>query len=483
MQGDSTAPEAPLGRMLLLGGPRHPSVLPPIQLFLVTIALACTAALIGYVNGTPEDAVLTGAVALLGGYMAANVGANDVANSVGPLVGARALPLGAALLLAAGAEIAGALLAGDHIVGRIAFRIVDPDMVRDPTGFVFGMAAALAGAALWVNAANLLHAPISTTHAIIGGIVGVGLFALGVHAINWGEIVAITLGWFVSPVASGLVAIVILAFIKREMLSVQDKVRAARTWIPILVAAMSALFTLFLINKGLGNLWQPTKPVLVTTVLAASIATLALAGPYIRRTSMGLANRPQTVRKLFRVPLIAAAAFLAFAHGANDIANIAGPMTAILHVQATSDLAIAPGIPLWIFLVGALGLAFGLLLFGSPMVRIVAMRITKINPVRAYSVAMATAATVTMASWIDLPVSTTQIAVGAIFGIGIYREFRARKDAEKAVLQEGAKLKRRRLLIRRGDVARILIAWAVTFPAAALISGALFALVSFLLDL
>ena len=474
MQSDSTAPEAPPGRTLLLGGPRHPPVLPPVQLFLVSLALACVAALLGYLNGTPEDAVLAAAVALLGGYMAANIGANDVANSVAPLVGARALPLGTALLLAAGAEIAGALFAGDHIVGRIAFRIVDPEQVRDPVGFVYGMAAALAGAALWVNAANFIRAPISTTHAVIGGIVGVGLFALGASAIAWGEIAAITLGWFVSPVTSALAAIAILAFLQRELLDVQNKVRAARTWIPILVAAMAALFSFFLINKGLVNVWHPTTPVLATTVLAAFVGTLVLAGPYIRRASMGLANRAQTVRKLFRVPLIAAGGFLAFAHGANDIANIAGPVTATLHVQATADLDLAPDIPFWVFLLGALGLAAGLTLFGGGMVRMVATRITKINPVRAYAVAMATAATVTAASWIGLPVSTTQIAVGAIFGIGFYREFRARKEQE---IKENAEPKRPRRLIRRGDALRIVVAWTITFPASAMISGLLYWLI------
>ncbi|WP_420403398.1 inorganic phosphate transporter [Nisaea sp.] len=474
MQGDSTAPGTQFGRLFFLGGHRRSSVLSPLQLVLVTFALACCAGLLGYLNASPGDAVLTAMVALLGGYMAANIGANDVANSVATLVGARVLPLGVALLFAAVAECAGALFAGDQIVGRIAFRIVDPDLVRDPVGFVHGMAAALAGGAIWINLANALRTPVSTTHAIIGGIVGVGIFALGIQAIVWGEVAAITIGWFVSPVASALAAIAILGFIKRELLEVRDKLRASRTWIPLLVAAMSALFTFFLIKKGLANVWQPTAPVMLTTVLAAFIASMALAGPYIRRTSMGLANRPQTVRKLFRLPLIAAGGFIAFAHGANDIANIAGPVTAILHVQATSDLDLAPGIPFWVFLLGAIGISSGLLLFGGGMVRVVATRITKINPLRAYAAAMAAAATVTAASWIGLPVSTTQTAIGAILGIGIYRELRAKKNR---ALKANAKPKRPRRLIRRGDALRIVIAWTVTFPASAVISGALYWLI------
>lgn len=441
---------------------------------LLALAFACIALLIGYVFGSPQDAVFSACVALAGGYMALNIGANDVANSVGPMVGARALPLGAALLLAAVAETAGALLAGEHVAGRIAYRIVDQEMVRDPAQFVIGMLSALIAAALWINAANLLRAPISTTHAIIGGIVGVAVFAIGADAVAWPQISLITLGWFVSPMVSAAAAISILAFIKSELLGVQNKVRAARTWIPILIAAMAALFTLYLIAKGLANVWSPTTPVLITTVLGTFVAALAASGPYIRRSSMGLANRNQTVQALFRVPLIVAGGFLAFSHGANDIANIAGPVTAILHVQETSDLSLSLDIPIWVFMLGAFGLSVGLLFFSSGMVQVVATRITKITPVRAYAIAMATASTVTAASWIDLPVSTTQIAVGAIFGIGMYREYQTRRDQEKRVLEDGATKKKQRMLIRREDAIRILTVWIITFPAAGLIAGALF---------
>ena len=440
---------------------------------LLALAFSAAAFLLGYYFGSSQDALFAACVALVGGYMALNVGANDIANSVGPMVGARALPLGAALLLAAVAEIAGALLAGEHVAGRIAYRIVDQDAVHDPVQFVYAMIATLAGGALWINAANLVRVPISTTHSVIGGIVGVTVFSLGTGAVVWPEISLITLGWFLSPVVSAIAAILILAFIKSQLLEVQNKVRAARTWIPVLIAAMAALFTLFLIAKGLSNVWRPATPVLVTTILGAFIAALVASGPYIRRVSMGLANRSQTVQALFRVPLIAAGGFLAFSHGANDIANIAGPVTAILHVQKTSDLSLALYVPFWVLLLGALGLSAGLLFFSSGMVRVVATRITKINPIRAYAIAMATASTVTAASWVGLPVSTTQIAVGAIFGIGIYREYRARRDLEKRVFEEGVKQKKQRMLIRRDDAVRILAVWAMTFPAAGMIAAAL----------
>lgn len=463
--------------LLNVGDPHGSTFLSGPQLLLACVTLAIFAGLLGYLFGTHEDAVFTAATALLAGYMAANIGANDVANSVGPLVGARALKMGAALFVAAIAEIAGALLAGDHITSRIAYRIVDPNQILDPVGFVHGMLSALAGAGLWVHLANRFRAPISTTHAIFGGILGAAFVALGSGAINWPEVSSITVGWFVSPLASGLIAAAILAFIKSELLDPQDKIRAARTWIPILVAAMAALFAFYLVSKGLAKIWQPKTPVLVTVVVLAFVGALSLTGPYIRRSSMHLANRAQAVRALFRVPLIAAGAFLAFAHGANDIANIAGPVTAILHVQETSDLDIRLSIPYWIFVLGALGIASGLLLFGPGMVRVVGSRITKINPLRAYAVAMATAITVTAASWVDLPVSTTQIAVGAIFGIGIYRELRNRRAQQLQSAEEGKKQKRPRLLIRRADTIRILIAWTITFPSAAAISAVLYWLI------
>ncbi len=473
MQFDSSAFSKTFGRGTIGGVIGKPVTL-SFRQCLIAFAFACIALLIGSLFGNPQHAVFSACVALAGGYMALNIGANDVANSVGPIVGARALPLGAALLLAAVAETAGALLAGHHVAGRIAYRIVDQDTVRDPAQFVIGMLAALIAAALWINAANLLRAPISTTHAIIGGIVGVAVFAIGSEAIVWQEISLITLGWFLSPIISATAAIFILAFIKSELLGVQNKVRAARTWIPILMAAMAALFTHFLIVKGLSNVWAPTTPVLITTVLGAFIAALVVSGPYIRRSSMGQANRNQTVQALFRVPLIVAGGFLAFSHGANDIANIAGPVTAILHVQHTSDLSLSPNIPIWVFVLGALGISCGLLFFSAGMVKVVATRITKITPVRAYAIAMATASTVTAASWIHLPVSTTQIAVGAIFGIGIYREFLTRREQKEKAHKTGAEQKKKRRLIRRDDAIRILAVWALTFPAAGLIAVALF---------
>tara|TARA_R110002012_G_scaffold91128_8_gene222230 strand:- start:1728 stop:3170 length:1443 start_codon:yes stop_codon:yes gene_type:complete len=473
MQLDNSVLDKALGRDATDSAPGRPATLSRGQCLLVLV-FAGAAFMTGYLFGSPQDALLSAIVALIGGYMALNIGANDVANSVGPMVGARVLPLGAALLLAAAAETAGALFASEHVAGRIADSIIDQNAVRDPAQFVYGMLAALIGGALWVNAANIVRVPISTTHAIVGGIVGSTIFGLGINAVVWSEISLITLGWFASPVISAIAAVLIFAFIKSELLDVQDKLRAARTWIPLLIAAMAALFMLYLTSKGLANVWAPTKPVLVSTVLGAFIAALVVSGPYIRRSSMGLANRSQSVRSLFRLPLIAAGGFLAFSHGANDIANIVGPVTAILHVQETSDLGLSFDIPIWILLLGALGLSCGLLFFSTGMVRVVATRITKINPIRAYAIAMATASTVSAASWIGLPVSTTQIAVGAIFGIGIYREVRARRDQEQRVLEEGAKEKKQRMLIRRDDAIRILAVWAVTFPAAGLISATLF---------
>ena len=473
MQHDTSSLRKSLWRGALGGLTDNPVAL-SLRQYLLVLVFACIALLIGYYFGNSQDAVFTACVALVGGYMALNIGANDVANSVGPIVGAKALPLGAALLLAAIAETAGALLAGAHVADRIVFRIVDQEMVRDPARFVIGMLSALIGAALWINMANLLRVPISTTHAIIGGIVGVTAFTIGTEAVIWSEISLITLGWLISPIISAAIAISILALIKSKLLGAQNKVRVARTWIPVLIAAMAALFTLFLIAKGLSNVWRPTTPVLVICVLGIFIATLVVCGPYIRRISMGLANRNQTVQALFRVPLIVAGGFLAFSHGANDIANIAGPVTAILHVKQTFDLSLSLGTPLWVLVVGTLGLSCGLLFFNSGMVRVVATRITRITPVRAYAIAAATASTVTAASWAAMPVSTTQIALGAIFGIGAYRELAARRQQRERALKASATRKKQRLLIRREDAVRILFVWAVTLPATSLISAALF---------
>jgi len=209
MRLDSSVLDKAFGRGATDRAPGRPATLSREQCLLVLV-VAGAAFLTGYLFGSPQDALLSAVVALIGGYMALNIGANDVANSVGPMVGARVLPLGAALLLAAVAETAGALVASEHVAGRIAYRIIDQNAVHDPVQFVHGMLAALAGAALWVNAANFVRAPISTTHAIVGGIVGVAVFASGTGSVVWSEISLITLGWFLSPVISAAAAILIL---------------------------------------------------------------------------------------------------------------------------------------------------------------------------------------------------------------------------------------------------------------------------------
>jgi PiT family inorganic phosphate transporter len=425
--------------------------------------------------------------AVLGGYMALNIGANDVANNVAPAVGARALTMAGALAIAAVFEAAGALIAGGDVVETISKGIVDPARVADPDVFVWAMMAALLSAALWVNLATYLGAPVSTTHAIVGGVVGSGIAAAGVGAVDWQTMGAIAVSWVISPVLGGIVAAAFLAFIKINIIYQDDKIAAAKRWVPALLAIMAASFGCYLVMKGLRNVWHPGVWAIAAIGVAIYAATHAALKPWVARRAAGLENRNQSLRILFHPPLICSAALLSFAHGANDVANAVGPLAAIYHSAVAHGVAAEVTIPLWVMLIGAAGISLGLALFGPRLVRMVGEQITKMNPMRAYCVALSAAVTVIVASALGLPVSSTHIAVGAVFGVGFFREFYTRHSARRRTyiarqLPANARAKddddsddeipARRKLVRRAHFVTILAAWVVTVPASALLAAA-----------
>lgn len=454
-------------------------------LFLVLVG--CLAALL--LAETSHWFLLTAAV-VLGGYMALNIGANDVANNMGPAVGARVLTMGSALVLAALCESAGALLAGSGVVSTISSGIVSADQFARPQDFPLAMLAALVAAALWINLATMIGAPVSTTHAVVGAVVGAGLVAAGTVALDGLTLTAIAAGWLVSPVLGGVAAALLLAFIKTFILRRSDRLAAARRWLPAIFAAMAGTFTLYLILVGLPALrGAGALPVLGLGAVAAGLA-YAISRPAVRRAARGLDDRNQSLRHLFRPPLVVAAAILSFAHGANDVANAVGPVAAIFSALGEDGVGAPDGVLLLpVLVVGALGISLGLLLFGPRLVRMVGERITRLNPIRAFCVLLATAATVLLASAAGLPISSTHTAVGAVFGVGFYREWymnrerRARAAANPADLLarpeagEAADI-RRRMLVRRAHVLTIVSAWMVTVPA----SGSLAVLVWFVLS-
>jgi PiT family inorganic phosphate transporter len=265
----------------------------------------------------------------------------------------------------------------------------------------------------------------------------------------------------------------------------EDKIAAAKRWVPVLVAIMAGVFSAYLVMKGLKRVWKPDPWLIAAIAAAICAATYGVVKPLVARRAAGLENRSKSVHGLFTLPLICSAAMLAFAHGSNDVANAIGPLAAIIGAAGSGGIAAKVEIPLWVILIGAAGISLGLVLYGPKLIRRVGEEITKLNPMRAYCVALSAAVTVIVASTLGLPVSSTHIAVGAVFGVGFFREYlsarqtRARcgPSANGSGNGNGGTYRHRKL-VRRGHLMTIAAAWVITVPATAVMAGALFFLIA-----
>ncbi len=494
-------------------------------------------------TGELPNNVFLAVAALFGAYMAMNIGANDVANNVGPAVGSKALTMGGAIVIAAIFEGAGALIAGGDVVKTIKKGIIDISAFGgnvDP--FIWAMMAALLAAALWLNFATMIKAPVSTTHSIVGGVMGAGIAAAGFGIVAWGTMGMIAASWVISPVLGGIIAAAFLFAIKKTIVYKEDKVAAAAKWVPLFVAIMSWAFVTYLTLKGLKKVWPSIVDVLVflpdaekpSFMVAAIFGLIVAAAVYlllkatVSKRAGSIENSRAGVNLLFTVPLIFAAALLSFAHGANDVANAIGPLAAINDAVVSGGISAKAGIPLWVMAVGALGIALGLALYGPKLIKTVGSEITELDQMRAFSVAMAAAITVIIASQLGLPVSSTHIAIGGIFGVGFLREYlestsekdeiaieKQLLDDEKRLLQayneelktleakegkskedyerivglyhmideEKDKVKEAKKqlkstekvkYVKRDAVKKIIAAWVITVPAAAILSAVIF---------
>lgn len=471
-------------------------------------------------QGMP-NAMLLMAAAVIGGYMAINIGANDVANNVGPAVGSGALSLGAAVVIAAIFEAGGALIAGGDVVSTIKGGIIDPSSLGESRAFVWLMTAALLAGALWLNLATWMGAPVSTTHSIVGGVLGAGIAAGGWGIADWAVMGKIAASWVISPVLGGALAALFLFVIKKSVLYRKDVVPAARTFVPWLVAIMAWAFGTYLMVKGV-------KKVIKVDFLEATLIGLAVAAvvffamrALVGRKASTMENSSAGVSGLFTWPLIFAAALLSFAHGANDVANAIGPLAAINDALAADSVVTSASIPLWVMMVGALGLAVGLMLFGPRLIKTVGSEITELDKTRAFCVALSAALTVIVASQLGLPVSSTHIAIGGVFGVGFLREYlksnyatqlhkimehhdpeeqerlkpflddfrnasveqmeKLLKQAKKKKQVPLSKSERKRLkkiyreeMVKRSHLVRIAAAWIITVPASAIMAAILF---------
>ena len=369
--------------------------------------------------------------AAFGAYMALNIGANDVANNVGPAVGSKAVSLAGAIIIAAIFESAGALVAGGDVVSTIKKGIIDPSLISDANTFIWLMMAALLAAAIWLNLATAFNAPVSTTHSIVGGVLGAGIAAGGFGIANWPVFGKIAASWVISPLFGGVIAAIFLYIIKRTITYKDDKVTAAKQIVPILISLMAWVFSTYLILKGLKKIWKLDIFTAGGIGLAIAVVVFFLVTPMVKRAATKLTNSKVSVNTLFTLPLIFSAALLSFAHGANDVANAVGPLAAINDAILHTGIAAKASIPLWVMLVGALGIAVGLALYGPKLIRTVGTEITELDKMRAFCVSMAAAITVIIASQLGLPVSSTHTAVGAIFGVGFLREYLKLSNAKR----------------------------------------------------
>ncbi|MFC3613942.1 inorganic phosphate transporter [Lutimaribacter marinistellae] len=446
----------------------------PLVAFGLALAFLVFAAVQGaaFVGGTPGSFAIVAAT-VVSAYMALNIGANDAANNMGPAVGARAITMAGAIALAACAEAAGALLAGDAVISTVSVQIIDPRDVGDADTLMRAMLSALLGAAIFVNIATFAGAPVSTTHSVVGGILGAGVMAAGVDAVNWHVMGQITISWVLSPLVGGVIAALVLALIRNRISYREDVLGAAVTWVPVFVGVLGGGFAAVIGIKGLGRIpGLPLEQSLFLGVAAGSVLWAILV-PVIRRSAAGLENRMRSVKALFALPLVIAATLMSFAHGANDVANAVGPLTAIVATSESGGFGNSLLVPSWTLIIGALGLAAGLFLFGPRLIRRVGGQITKLNPIRSFCVATSAAITVILASALGLPVSSTHVAVGGVFGIGFYREWLAGRDSDP--MRMAREERQRRKLVRRSHFLTIIAAWMVTVPSAAAISGLIFA--------
>lgn len=373
--------------------------------------------------GNVSNGIMLVAAAMIGGYMAMNIGANDVANNVGPAVGSKALTLTGAIIIAAVFEASGALLAGGDVVSTIKKGIINPDVIQDTDTFIWLMMAALLSAAIWLNIATSLGAPVSTTHSIVGGVLGAGIAAGGLGVANWDKMGMIAASWVISPVMGGVIAASFLMLIKKNITYKTDMISAAKKWVPILVMVMAWAFSTYLALKGLKKIWK--LDFATAALIGALVATVVyvIVRPLISSAADNLENNKDSVNSFFTIPLIFAAALLSFAHGANDVANAVGPLAAINDSVMSGEVSTKASIPIWVMMIGALGIALGLALYGPKLIKTVGSEITELNQMRAFSIAMAAAITVIIASQLGLPVSSTHIAVGGVFGVGFLREY------------------------------------------------------------
>ena len=365
---------------------------------------------------------------IFGFYMTWGIGANDVANVMGTSVGSGAITVGTAIIIAAIFEFAGAALAGGHVTQTIRKGIIDPTAITgSPEILVYGMLAALLAAAIWLMVASNRGWPVSTTHSIIGAIVGFAIAGIGMDAVNWSKIGEIVLSWLISPALGAAIAFLLMISIRTLILNTDNPFRRAQMWGPVYIFLVGFIISLVTVFKGLKHLdLELTIEQSFATATVFGLLTALIGWVLIQRVKVDdKADKDYhfaSVEKVFTPMMIFTACGMAFAHGSNDVANGVGPIAAVVGiVNSGGEVLQASGLPLWILILGGVGIIVGLATYGYKVMRTIGTKITELTPTRGFCATMAAAATVVLASRTGMPVSTTHIAVGAVVGVGMAR--------------------------------------------------------------
>ena len=396
-----------------------------------------------------------GLAAVFGLFMAWGIGANDVANAMATSVGSKALTIKQAILVAAVFEFAGAFLAGGQVTSTIRKGIIDASAVEsNPELLIFGMLAALLAAAVWLLVASRKGWPVSTTHSIVGAIVGFSVVGIGVDAVYWSKVGAIAASWVVSPMLSGFLAFFIFMSVQKLILSTKDPLGNARKYVPMYIFAVGFILALVTMLKGLKHIGLDLSYFQSFMVaIGSGLATMSIGIFAIRRIKidpdLDTDFRFTNVERIFGVLMVFTACGMAFAHGSNDVANAVGPVAAIVSIVKTGVVAQKSSLATWILLLGAVGIVLGLATYGWRVIRTVGKNITELTPSRGFAAELAAASTVVIASATGLPISTTHTLVGAVLGVGIARGIGA---------------------LNLRVVRNIMLSWIITLPAGGILA-------------
>lgn len=393
---------------------------------------------------------------VFGFFMAWGVGANDVANAMGTSVGSKALTLKQAIIIAILFEFAGAYLAGGAVTATIRKGIIDPALLSGtPELLVFGMISALLAAGIWLLVATHFGWPVSTTHSIVGAIVGFAAVGISVDAVNWGKVSKIVASWVVSPVTAGVIAFFVFRSVQRLILDTQDPFKNAKKYVPIYIFMVGFIIAMVTFTKGLKHIgldlsWGQSALISIGVGILTMFAGIAMLKKIKQDPNADKDYHFASVEKVFGVLMMFTACAMAFAHGSNDVANAVGPLAAVVGVvNAGGEVLQKTAMPAWILLLGGGGIVAGLVMYGHKVIATVGQNITELTPSRGFAATLAAATTVVVASGTGLPISTTHTLVGAVLGVGLARGLAA---------------------LNLRVIGTIFVSWVVTLPAGALLS-------------